>query len=166
MSFIRSTADVTDVFRHATSHTVSLTDCNNTRVTQCHTAPSYLFMGPRRRRRAATATWSRGWPAPVDRLAPFRHFSITATTAAALLHNHRRRSPTRRTNEKSLRATAPALPKKWTTKRATRGGEKLNLSDQVRRRVERQLRDSVCAVAAAASADRRRGTRTTVRLCT
>ena len=81
---------------------------------------------------------------PTDWLAPFRHFSITATTAAALPHNHRRRSPTRRTNEKSLRATAPALPKKWTTRRATRGGEKLNLSDEVRRRVERQLRDSVC----------------------
>lgn len=51
MPFTRPTAAVTGVFRHATSHTVSLTDRNHTRVTQCRTVSSYLFMGPRRRRR-------------------------------------------------------------------------------------------------------------------
>jgi len=95
---------------------------------------------------AAAATTSRpSRSALVDRPTPFRHFSITALVAGcctiiagvrplgALMKSHCER-PT-------------AAAKKWTTPATeTRRGEKLNLSDEMRRRVERQLRDSVCGV--------------------
>jgi len=129
---------------HARSHTVSVSDCNTTAVLNRH-----ISLWVRQDDGGNDlASWSA--PCPVDWPAPFRHFSITAAAAAAQLHNHRWSPPTRRTNEKSLRGDrAPAVPKKWTTtaSRAATSPEKLNLSDELRRLVERQLRDSVCVAA-------------------
>lgn len=67
-------------------------------------------MGPRRRRLQRP-----GVLAGVLSPTPFRHFSITtAVRPGRLLDNHRWLPPIRRTNEKSLRATATAaVAKKW-----------------------------------------------------
>jgi len=97
-------------------------------------------MGPRRRRRQRPRV-----PAALLPSTDRRHFATSRLLRLRrqAAHNHRWRPPTRRTNEKSLRATARRQCQRNGRRRrrlsaAATGGEKLNLSDEVCRVVRRQ----------------------------
>jgi len=96
-----------DAFSHATMHTVEVTDCNTPgqAVPYRNTACRHISLWVREDDEGGNDLAERP---RADRSAPFRHFSIT-TTAPAAWRTIIARSPTRRTNEKSLRTTAVAL---------------------------------------------------------